>query len=531
VKDGEKSIHDAESIRFMKDIIGAGKWQENVLRHGLSLNFKKEPGKYREKNNMSAVKQMEVLKDKVAEWVKEGHVEKLAEPAWCTNPMSVAAKYDPVKDETKLRLVIDLSRHVNTCVKESHVKLDDLSLAEELIEKGDYMALFDLANQFFHVRLNPTDRKYFGFALPTEDGREVYYRFTVMAYGYSPAVEVVTRLLKPVKAYLHQMGIKLSIFVDDGRVSAASKRETWEKFQFVLTTLQLCGWNIQWKKTSTEAVQSLLHLGFVTDLIQLRYFLPAEKEKVVMDMLQRTIAQGSKGRPVAALELTKLLGKLNSMRRSQGPTLGDLSRTCQHLLGINVLERGWQTTVQLTYEAVRELSFLEDRLVMLSGQHILSSEARTKIFDLSETDRLVSLIKLSDEPMPNHFVSDASDSHAYIYKADGQFQTVKDFKFSKDESTASSGYRELLAVHKTLVSDPWLFKDFAGGSVFWQTDSKNCYNFLSQGSRIPEIQKLSHEHQMQRKEVGRENSPCMDTQKSLKNSAGRLGFQDGIKHR
>ncbi len=171
MKDGEKSIHDAESIRFMKDIIGAGKWQENVLRHGLSLNFKKEPGKYREKNNMSAVKQMEVLKDKVAEWVKEGHVEKLAEPAWCTNPMSVAAKYDPVKDETKLRPVIDLSRHVNTCVKESHVKLDNLSLAEELIEKGDYMASFDLANQFFHVRLNPTDRKYFGFALPTEDGR------------------------------------------------------------------------------------------------------------------------------------------------------------------------------------------------------------------------------------------------------------------------------------------------------------------------------------------------------------------------
>ncbi len=148
MKDGEKSIHDPESIRFMKEVIGAGKWHENVLCHGLRLDFKKEPSQYREKNNVSAIKQMDVLKEKVREWHEEGHVEKLSVPAWCTNPMSVAVKYDPVKNKTKLRPLIDLSRHVNECVKDSHVKLDDLSLAEELIAKDDYMASFDLANQF-----------------------------------------------------------------------------------------------------------------------------------------------------------------------------------------------------------------------------------------------------------------------------------------------------------------------------------------------------------------------------------------------
>jgi hypothetical protein len=70
------------------------------------------------------------------------------------------------------------------------------------------MASFDLANQFFHVRLNPADKKFFGFALPGKDGHMEYFQFTVMAYGYSPAVEVVTRLLKPVKAFLHDLGIK-----------------------------------------------------------------------------------------------------------------------------------------------------------------------------------------------------------------------------------------------------------------------------------------------------------------------------------
>jgi hypothetical protein len=61
VKDGEKSIHDSESIRFMKEVIGAGKWHENVLSHGLRLDFKKEPLQYREKNNVSALKQPSAL--------------------------------------------------------------------------------------------------------------------------------------------------------------------------------------------------------------------------------------------------------------------------------------------------------------------------------------------------------------------------------------------------------------------------------------------------------------------------------------
>ena len=136
-----------------------------------------------------------------------------------------------------------------------------------------------------------------------------------MAYGYSPAVEVVTRLLKPLKAYLHVLGIKLSIFVDDGRVSAVGRKETWEKFQFVLTVLQLAGWNIQFKKTSTSAEQRLQHLGFITDSVQMRYFLPVEKEVLVRELLVQTVQQACEGRQVPALELARVLGKLNSIRR------------------------------------------------------------------------------------------------------------------------------------------------------------------------------------------------------------------------
>ena len=126
----------------MKVVIGARKWQ-------LSEGLESVPTKYKEKNNVSAVKNMKVLQDKVQEWRQEGYVECLSEPAWCCNFMSVVVKVDPVKEETKLRPCIDLSRRVNKCTRVSHAKLDNLSVAQERISKDNYLASFDLANQFF----------------------------------------------------------------------------------------------------------------------------------------------------------------------------------------------------------------------------------------------------------------------------------------------------------------------------------------------------------------------------------------------
>ncbi len=82
------------------------------------------------------------------------------------------------------------------------------------------------------MKLHEADKKFFGFELPDKNGEQEYYRylFTVMA---SPAVEVITRLLRSVKAHLHQLGIKLSFYVDDGRVSTSTKEKTWSHFQFV----------------------------------------------------------------------------------------------------------------------------------------------------------------------------------------------------------------------------------------------------------------------------------------------------------
>jgi hypothetical protein len=163
--------------------------------------------------------------------------------------------------------------------------------------------------------------------------REKYYRFTVMPFELSSAVAVVTKLLQPVKAYLHKLGIKISLYRDDGRIVAASKAEVEEQLTLVLEVLQHCGWNFQWA-TDGVGSQQLVHLGFVTDTQQMTYFYPAEKEASFEALLDLFLEWGRLKTSVPVRTWASLLGKLQSMRRSHGEIVNIMSRARAALDGM-----------------------------------------------------------------------------------------------------------------------------------------------------------------------------------------------------
>ena len=50
------------------------------------------------------------------------------------------------------------------------------------------------------------------------------------------------------------------------------------------------------------------------------------------------------------------------------------------------------------------------------------------------------------------------------------------------------GHREIRTVIQTLNTENLFLLQLAPAKIFWQTDSRNCYLFLSKGSRNPAIQ-------------------------------------------
>jgi hypothetical protein len=232
------------------------------------------------------------------------------------------------------------------------------------------MAVFDLENQFFQVKLAPETKQYFGFSVPDTNGRPRYYQFTVMAYGCKPAVSVVTRLLKPVKAFLHRNGVKFSVYVDDGRVAAATSADCRRHFCLTLHVLLLAGWKIQWKKTVTAPSNRLLYLGFIADTDTMLYTITPEKWANISTTISSLTAAAESGTPVSVRLLAALLGKLVSIRRSHGPITAVLSRHLQHLLGLHVRSIGWSGEIQLDSFAAAELVSLHRLLPSFNG-HLL----------------------------------------------------------------------------------------------------------------------------------------------------------------
>ena len=500
IEDKPWSIHSIQSQRFMREVIGAGTWHQQLLERGLELEFTSDPVAYREENNKSAVSHLDLVREKLKVWLESDSIEELEKPAWCTNPLSVAAKYDPVNDKVKYRPVIDLSRHVNLHVLKSHTKLDDLQASEVLVDRGDFLCSFDMENQFFHVRLAPEHRKYFGFAVPDEMGKTRFYQFKVMAYGYGPAVSVVTRLLQPVKAFLHKLGIKVSLYVDDGRISASSKEGAEQQLEFSLQVLQLCGWNIQWLKTFILAEQQHLHLGFITDTVAMMYFYPEVKWDLFMKLLTELVAKVRQGDWCEAKEWASFLGKLQSMKRSHGDIVGVMSRSCQHAVGKAVVERGWSTRVRATGDCLSELLFLQVHLSKFHGQHLQES-GPGKVFELDRTERELQLAR--DQKVGPGFWEKLAgvEEKSYVLKTDGLVKQVREVGFEVD-SKDNRGMEELKVAGMVLLREKEQLVQGGHRKIYWQTGSYGCAVYLKRGSKIPEVQREVVKIKWLEKELG-----------------------------
>ena len=239
--------------------------------------FHSAPFRYCEPNNKSATENLSQLRTTVLEWETGGFIRRVSDQPFCCNPMTVAVQPNLQTGVTKYRPCIDLSRHVNNFISPCPAKLDDLTVVEELVVPNDFMVALDLENQFFQIRLHPSMSKFLGFMVPDLDGTPMFFHFLVMPYGCKPAVAVVTHMLKPLKSYFHKLGICFSVYVDDGRICAATADSCERQLHFVLDVLQRVGWCIQWKKTILVPTQQLLHLGFLIDSVSMRYSLPLAK--------------------------------------------------------------------------------------------------------------------------------------------------------------------------------------------------------------------------------------------------------------
>ena len=479
--DGRLSIHSKQSISFLQTL-DPPQLLLTILKDGYKLPIQGPVPEYYEPNNKSALENMDFLRSKVRKWELAGYCHRVPRRPPVCSPMSVSEKINLSTGELKKRPCLDASRHLNKYMKHDKVKLADLSVSEKQLDYEDWQACFDLENQYFHVSINQECHKYLGFSIPDElTGEPLYFCFSVLIYGLSPATWLVTYLIKPLMKLINTRGIRCSIMIDDGRTLGKSFEEALENHQFVLAVFQQAGWNIQWSKTSKEPVQVLYHQGFQTNTLSMIYTIPDFK---LLDIKKRICDLSS---PTSVRVLAQVVGKLVSVERAVGPVVRVMLRSSHQVLAKAVQDHGdeaWDSFIEVPDAVFRDLNFISENLEDYNGQPIVNSQ--TGICLNSMVDEKLISPKLDSEGSSGIWAGDASDIQAVGYNVLEPLKVhIEYFTYSQQEM--SSGAREMIVIESTLENCFNLDPTCNHKLIYWLTDSQVLVAWLERGSKIPAI--------------------------------------------
>ena len=115
------------------------------------------------------------------------------------------------------RPVIDLSA-LNCFVDVSHFQMETIQSVLLSIRPGDWIASIDLREACLQVPVHPVSRPFLRFV---SNGH--VYQFTALCFGLSKAPQVFTRVMAPVSAILHSLGIRMHRYLDDWLVQSSSR--------------------------------------------------------------------------------------------------------------------------------------------------------------------------------------------------------------------------------------------------------------------------------------------------------------------
>jgi hypothetical protein len=198
--------------------------------------------------------------------------------------------------------------------------LADLKAALQLTEPGDWQAVYDLSSAYFHIKIFDQHIDYLGASFVAEDGSTQFFRYKYLAFGISTAIHVMTKVMKPLSAYISQLGIRHSIYLDDGRIVAPSKVQAAEDLDTVFSILKAAGWTIASHKSDSVSSVSQIknYLGFKIDSLQMKVFLQPQKEVAIRSIVREFIT--FKNKTIRVKFLAKVLGKIISC----SPALGQI---------------------------------------------------------------------------------------------------------------------------------------------------------------------------------------------------------------
>ena len=195
------------------------------------------------------------LEKEVQSLVEKGAVELAPLPS----PGFYSRVFVVMKASGLWRPVIDLST-LNLRVCKTLFKMETLQSVLLSVRSGDWMVSINLKDAYLQVPIHPDSRKYLRFVASNQ-----VFQFKALCFGLSTAPQIFTRVMAPVSAILHRLGIRMFRYLDNWLIQALSRSLVRQALETVVHLCQDFGIIINWEKSNLLPSQRVVYLGVILD--------------------------------------------------------------------------------------------------------------------------------------------------------------------------------------------------------------------------------------------------------------------------
>ena len=194
----------------------------------------------------------------------------------------------------------------NIFVKKYKFKMETLSSVREWIKPNSYCTSLDLKDAFLHIPIHNESKKFLRFIW-----LQKIYEWQVLVFGLTCSPRVITKVLKPVIAFLRlTWNILISIYIDDCLVQHSSSEKCHFHTQIVITLFMALGWSFKYEKCDLVPKKEFTHLGFLFNTATMTISCPPDK----ISRLQSLCSEIFSKKKCSVLSLEKLIGTIESVR-------------------------------------------------------------------------------------------------------------------------------------------------------------------------------------------------------------------------
>ena len=226
------------------------------MKYGLKIDFKNKPQLVNVPKIPHNAEEKSIINLEIHKLLKKGVITKCQKE----EDDFISTVFIREKKDGTFRTILNL-KYLNEFVEYKHFKMESLEDVFKIIKKVVWMASVDLKDAFFTIPVHILHQKYFKF--------EWFNKFLGMPNGYSDAMRIFTKILKPVFGYLRKQGHLSVVFVDDSYLQADTEQECIKNINATVNILTMLRFTIHERKSVSIPTQKIEFLGFLIDSINM----------------------------------------------------------------------------------------------------------------------------------------------------------------------------------------------------------------------------------------------------------------------